>query len=389
MRNNIAYIKCFLLFFLVITSTSCEKKLCACNDTEAANFEDAIFNQDKKCEYRICSNPLAENYDELTDNPVESDSCVMISDSFIFDGEFDNNSGVPSFVIGDIGEGIISITQTNEDITVDGGRLTIPIKNVSLKKDGRNHEINTIVVNELRDGTWDPDPSSPAKFVETTVIDIVILIQRGPNESESTFDKIITFAQILLDKFSSNANITYNIAVVHYGDEVNVVEENAPFIELSSNTITSIKESIRAITYGGTGNPLGDAIVESAEILSDFQSNANYKSIFILGDGEFDGGRTINETIAYLGNTGIKDIFCIGVYDIDDIPENWENNFTKLSDLGSGHYEPVNLEGKLDKVYDKYYMEIPNVYTLTYERSNVPPSAPVQFQWILTGVSKP
>lgn len=391
MRKNIIYTICFSLLFVAVVSTSCGKKSCGCTDINAINYDIDAEKDDDSCEYEDCTDDLATNYNPMA--TIDDGSCIGITGSFDFEGEFNNPSGNPAFVIESFDEGI-NILQPDVSFNIDGGRLKIQIENVSIKKDEKNYEITKMKVSEFRSGEWVDDVNSPEVITETTKVNLVLIIQRAPdgNESNLIFEDIIAYTNELLNHFNEDVNIEYYISVVHYGNTVDIIRDNNPFFELSSATINSIKDSIRAINHEPLGgSPMGEAIVTSTDLLTDIQQNVDYKGVFILGDGRIDAGIGISNVKQYLQSNGITDIFCVGAYKNSELsfPQDGKNNFENLAEIGRGHFELVNIEAKVDKVYNEYYIQIPNIYTLTYERSSLPTSDPIKLQWLLTGASKP
>lgn len=377
-----------LALLIAFSGISCRE---GCTDSAACNFDSKAKKDDGSCMYCGCTDPNASNFDPTA--TIDDNSCIYLPSGFSFIGEFSNSSGNnPTFLIESPNSSLL-FGQGDISTELIGNKALINIERMNVYKDG-NQVITSLLVNEQRNGTWVQDPTFLSSFEELTEVAVVLIIQRSSSglEGDLVYDRIISYANRLLDLFlNSHPGTHFHVAIVDYGDNAQVAKPFSGEI-LDEITITDFKAAVNNIAHApDEASSLNEAIITGAGLLKELPFQVDYKATFIIGDGKDNvSGDEVNSAIAYLTSNQLKDVFCIGVErnQAPAFPPDGDANFNLLAGKGNGFFKRVNLEAKVDEVFEHYYINVPNIYSLKYQRSGLTTSSPIKIQWNITGELK-
>lgn len=342
----------------------------------------------KKKEQEGCTNELATNFD--SDATIDDFSCIFeLPNGYTIEGDFSNrDNSTPTFTISSFDEQIslykttkCSLFSNKVEIIID----SIKIDSKRFDDDGSEfNQIKNLRVNELRDNRWEDDIEYEYSFTEYTSVGVLLIIQKS-SAGKQRHENIISFSLELLDFFSSHSNIKFEVGLLEYGDNINILKDFSDGKIISSATLGKYGQLVGSIKHESMeANSMNDAIIEGIDLFEKSSLKTDYNSIFIIGDGTDNVVNSLNGAIENINKNSIKDFYCIGVEDGMSFPSSGETNFQRLAEIGNGYFQKINISGKVKDIFDKFYINIPNSYQLTYVRSGLKTESPINLQWNLT-----
>jgi len=309
---------------------------------------------------------------------------------FIIEGSYFNDTS-PMFAIDPLDE---EIKVTADDVSctpISDNEVRISIKNVTLTDEDYNYEMFDMSVAERSNGRWIIDPDFSDSFADVTEASIVLAMQSSesgndPNSADEILELIKDCAKKLLPNLISS-KVNFRLALIEYADDVALLHDfsNDFFNESIKNEFDAAITEIE-LKPDELKN-LAGALDLSVDILA--PQEADYKAIFIIGDGRDNEGSVDREDVKnYMRANNITNVFCVGASkDPNNLPGDGEYIFEELASMGDGFLKISTYETNVIEVYDSCYKHIPNVYDLEYIRA-LNASESVELQWSLSVQTK-
>ena len=320
---------------------------------------------------------VAYKYDEIlastsVDYKIENASELTLA----IEGEYTNSTGSnPIFVIDpDSLPEEINLVSSNIATSLNSysNSVEIALNNINIMSDKTNYEIDSVVVEEYRNGEWRTDSEFSSGISFLTELAIVLVLDRSSSLG-TEFNNVKGFAKNFIDvvkRDSSNSRI----GIVDFATNI------------GSYSLTTNQDALKGYIDSmsmETNTKYYDAIAQGVDMLETVLSDVEGAAIVSFTDGlDNYSDTTVQALVEKLESSQIKS-FTIGLEGKDDLDE------TILESLAvDGQFAIANEISELGQIFGSFSKAVSNVYKITYTRNDQIINEPRKIKFTINAISK-